>query len=266
MSTSRIDSPILYQWDLNENSTRYDYPRGRPDDNVLQVQFSILAFINGVVAIATFILITAILRSKKLRSNAFDLYILAMAFPDFAGSFLCLLTCSLSAPGSDFYSEAMCGFQSFYLVFAFAGNAWTNVAIIYQVNKLLVYSHNRRRYFPPTRHQVLCHITAVYIYAVIWASLVAYPLQGMPIQSKLYYGFACFPMEQDTQSTVFLYLAFLPGILLCPFLYTLFIMGRIKFKGMLPKEGRRRNLSIFLMRLIMLYFVGWLPFLILAFM
>ena len=266
MTASRIDSPILYQWDLNENSTRYDYPRGRPEDNVLQIQFSILAFINGLVAIATFILILAILKSKKLRSNAFNLYLLFMAIPDFIGSLFCLLTCAMSAPGSDFYSEAMCGFQSFYLIFAFAGNAWTNVIIFHQVNKLLEYSQNRRRYFPPTKQQVFCHVGMVYTYALIWAALMAFPIKGMPIQTKLYYGFACFPMEQDETSTWFFYFAFLPAILLFPFIYTLYVMGRILVKQMLPKEGKRRNLSIFLMRLILLYFVGWLPFLLLALM
>ena len=137
MSTSRIGNPVLYQWDLNENSTRYDYPRSRPADEVLQIQLSISAFVNAVVAVASFILILAILKSQKLRSNAFNLYILFMAIPDFIGSFFCLLTCAMSAPGSDFYSEAMCGFQAFYLIFAFTGNAWTNVIIFHQVNKLL---------------------------------------------------------------------------------------------------------------------------------
>lgn len=259
---TRLDSPTLYQWDLDENSTRYEYPRARPEDNVLQIQFSILAFINAVVAVSSLVLIIAILKSKQVRSSAFNLYLLFMAIPDFIGSFLCLLTCAMSAPGSDYYSEAMCGFQGFYLVFAFCGNAWINAVIVHEVNKLLNYSQKRRRYFPPTRRRVLCHVAAVYTYAAFWGLLTAFPILGMPFQTKAYYGFACFPMEQDTASTWFFYFAFLPGILMIPMLYSVFVMGRIILKGLLPTAGKRRALSLFLMRLIVVYFLGWLPFMI----
>ncbi|KAL3939052.1 MAG: hypothetical protein SGBAC_006156 [Bacillariaceae sp.] len=262
---TRLDSPTLYQWDLDENSTRYEYPRARPEDNVLQIQFSILAFINAVVAVSSLVLIIAILKSKQVRSSAFNLYLLFMAIPDFIGSFLCLLTCAMSAPGSDYYSEAMCGFQGFYLVFAFCGNAWINAVIVHEVNKLLNYSQKRRRYFPPTRRRVLCHVAAVYTYAAFWGLLTAFPILGMPFQTKAYYGFACFPMEQDTASTWFFYFAFLPGILMIPMLYSVFVMGRIILKGLLPTAGKRRALSLFLMRLIVVYFLGWLPFMIFSF-
>lgn len=265
-TSARLDSPILYRWDLNENSTRFDYPRVQPEGDILQIQFSILAFINFLVAASSMLVIVAILKSKRIRSRTFNLYLLFMAIPDFIGSFLCLLTCALSASRSIFFSEAMCGFQSFYLVFAFCGNAWTNVVIMNEVNKLLTYSEHRRRYFPPKRQRVYCQVAVVYTYALSWAALVAYPFQGVPIISKPYYGFACFPMEQDTASSLFLYVAFLPGILIFPMLYSLFIMGRILRRGMLPKAGKRRALSIFLMRLIVVYFVGWMPFLIFCFL
>mmetsp|Transcript_12207 Transcript_12207/g.29084 ORF Transcript_12207/g.29084 Transcript_12207/m.29084 type:complete len:385 (-) Transcript_12207:255-1409(-) len=266
-TTNRMDSPALYEWTIDQDSSsRYEYPRGQVSDDELQIQFSIMAFVNGIVVCATSVLILGILRSRKIRSNAFSLFILFMAIPDFLGAFFCLLTCALSATRSKYFSEAMCGFQSFYLVFAICGNCWINFVIVHEVHKLLTYSQNRRRYFPPTRQQVFCKVAAVYAYASIWGLLAAFPIPGMPFQTKAYHGFACFPMEQDTASTWFFYFAFLPGILLCPFMYSLFVIGRIILKGMLPQSGKRRKLSIFLMRLIGVYFFGWTPFLTFAFM
>ncbi|CAJ1934636.1 unnamed protein product [Cylindrotheca closterium] len=264
-STTRLDSPVLYDWQINENSTRYDPPRSQLSEDGIQIQFAVLAFVNVVVSSATLVLILGILRTRKIRSNAFSLYLLFMTIPDFLGAFFCVFTCALSAPISRYYSEAMCGFQSFYLTFAFCGNAWINLVIVQEVNKLLTYSQNRRRYFPPTRQQVFCKVAVVYTYAAIWGLLGAFPIPGLPLQTKAYYGFACFPMEVDVPSTYFFYFAFLPGILMFPFAYSVFVVGRIFWKGMLPQAGKRRKLSIFLIRLISVYFFGWTPFLLLTF-
>ncbi|CAJ1934637.1 unnamed protein product [Cylindrotheca closterium] len=264
-STTRLDSPVLYDWQINENSTRYDPPRSQLSEDGIQIQFAVLAFVNVVVSSATLVLILGILRTRKIRSNAFSLYLLFMAIPDFLGAFFCVFTCALSAPISRYYSEAMCGFQSFYLTFAFCGNAWINLVIVQEVNKLLTYSQNRRRYFPPTRQQVFCKVAVVYTYASIWGLLGAFPIPGLPLETKAYYGFACFPMEVDAPSTYFFYFAFLPGILLFPFAYSVFVVGRIFWKGMLPQTGKRRKLSIFLIRLVSVYFFGWTPFLLLTF-
>lgn len=264
MPETRLDTPTLYQWQLNENSTRYDNPRAQLSEHELQIQFSILAFINALVAFSTFVLIAGILRSRNVRSSSFNLYLLFMAIPDFIGSFFCLFTCALSAPLAKYYSEAMCGFQSFYLVFAFCGNAWVNVVIVHEVSKLLSYSQYRRRYFPPKRHQVFRHVALVYTYAFVWGILAAFPISGMPFQSKAFHGYACFPMEQDEFSSYFLYFAFLPGILIVPLVYCLYVVGRIWWMGLLPQAGKRRALSLFLMRLILVYFLGWAPFLLLG--
>jgi hypothetical protein len=162
MESTRLDSPTLYEWDLNENSTRYDYPRSWPEAGVLRIQFAVLATINALVAFASFILIVAILKSRKVRKDPFNLYLLLIAIPDFVASSSCFLTSVMSAPASKFFSEAMCGFQAFYLTFAFAGNALMNAVFVYQIHKLLKYSHRRRTYFPPTRQQVLGLAAAVY--------------------------------------------------------------------------------------------------------
>ena len=153
----RIHDPVLHEWALNATHDRYDYPKAWPSSGRLRVEFSILAAINALTASFVFLLIVALLRSKRVRSIVFNLYLLFIAIPDFLVSFLCFLTCAMSAPQSKFYSEWMCGFQSFYLNWAFISNAWLNGVVVFQIHRMLRHSRIRRRYRPPTHRQVCGH-------------------------------------------------------------------------------------------------------------
>ena len=263
-TTPRLDDPStrIYEWELNENSTRYEYPRAWPSSNALSIKFSLLATINAVVAASALLLIVSIVRYEKIRKNSFQLYLLFIAIPDFIASFCCFLTCVLSAPNAEYYSEAMCGFQSFYLTFGFTANGWMNGVIVYQVHKLLKYSQNRRRYFPPTRKQVFQHTAIVYVYALLWGMLSAFNISGVPLESHAFHGYACFPMEADRSLTWFYYFAFLPCVIMLPCTYAFGVFFHIYWYDLLPKEGKRRKIAIFLMRIIALYFFVWAPFLI----
>jgi hypothetical protein len=262
----RLDDPStrIYEWQLNENSTRYDAVRAWPTSDALSIKFSILATITAIVLVSSLLLIASILREAEIRRNSFNLYLLFIAVPDFIASFSCFLTCVMSAPKAEYYSEAMCGYQAFYLTFAFAANAWLNGVIMYQVHKLLRYSQHRRRYFPPRRKEVLCHAAAVYAYALFWGMLAAFNIQGMPLKSHAYYGYACFPMEADDTLTWFFYFVVMPFMLLIPCTYAFGVMFHIYWYKLMPSEGRSRNIALFLVRIVAVYFFVWLPFLLQA--
>ena len=241
------------------NYTRFDVPRAVPSSDELQIQFTALAVINAIVAVACLTIVLSILRNKTVRSNPFNLYLFCIATPDFIISFLCMLTCALSAPIKEYYSEWMCGFQSFYLVWGFTSNCWMNGVIVYQIHKLLRHSHIRRRYTPPSRKQVLIHACIVYLYACFWGLLGAFNITWLPHKTTAFYGFACFPVEYDLPSTIFWWLVFAPGFLLIPILYVVYVLYDIWKRDLLPKQGRRRNLSIYFFRLIFVYFFMWTP-------
>lgn len=260
----RVHDPVLYEWEIDkETHDRYDYPRAWPSAGKLHVEFSILAAINALTASFVFLLIVAICRSKRVRSNVFSMYLLAIAFPDFMVSFLCCITCALSAPGSQFYSEWMCGFQSFYLNWAFISNAWLNGVVVFQIHRMLRHSHIRRRYSPPTHKQVLGHASLVYAYSSFWGFLCGFNIHFLPHSSHLYYGFACMPMEYDRASTLFFWLVYLPMSLGIPLIFASYVTADIFMHKLLPPTGKRRALSMFLLRLCFLYFAVWLPFLVL---
>eukprot|EP00980_Cylindrotheca_fusiformis_P020624 scaffold7691_cov97-Cylindrotheca_fusiformis.AAC.4 len=159
----------------------------------------------------------------------------------------------------------MCGYQAFYLTFAFTANAWMNAVIVHQIHTLLKYSQQRRKYFPPTRKRVFFHTLTVYTYSFIWGMLATFHVPGFPLKTKLYYGFACFPMEYDVPSAYIFYVVFLPCILLLPCIYSLGVLFDILWNKLMPSQGKRRKISIFLIRLVGVYFLVWLPFVVSAF-
>jgi hypothetical protein len=213
----RLDDPVIYTWNLTEDSPRFDYPRARAnDDATLRLQFIILATINAIVAVVSGLLIISIVRSKKVWSNSFKLYLLFISLPDFLAAIFCVFTCASSAPKSEYISEAMCGFQSFYLVFNFTTNAWLNGIIVNQIHVLLKHSNIRRRYTSPTHRRVMCHAAAVYSYAIAVAMFGAFNIPHLPYQAHLYYGVACGPMEYDRASTFTFWLFLMPCMLGIP--------------------------------------------------
>jgi hypothetical protein len=264
----RIHSPVVEEWEIDSSSSRYNYPKVWPSRRQLHIEFSILASVNALTATAVFLLIIALVRyQRRARANgtnsSFNTYLLFIAMPDFLVSFLCCITCALSAPRDAFYSEWMCGFQSFYLNWAFISNAWLNGVIVYQIHTMLRHSNVRRRYRPPTERRVTEHAAAVYTYALLWGLACGFNMDFLPHSSHLYYGFACMPMEYSRASTLFFWLVYLPFSLGIPVCFAAYVVWDIWYHKLLPPTGKRRRLSMFLLRLAVLYFAVWLPFLIL---
>ena len=263
-ATHRLPEPdeIVYEWELNENSTRLEHAEAWSSEQDRLIRFSIVAAVNALVTISSLILILAILSSKKIRRNSFNLYLLYIALPDFFAGFSCFLTCVMSIPNATYYSEAMCGFQAFYLSFSITCNGWMNALIVYQVHKLLRFSHNRRRYFPPTRKEVTYQASAIYIYAIAIGLLSTFNIQGSPIKVINWSGFVCFPIDSEYRWGWFYFLVYIPLVVIIPCTYAFGAMFHIYWYGLLPKQGRTLTIALFLLRIICLYFFVWTPFLI----
>jgi len=257
----RLDDPTLFRSDVNQTQlSRFEYARVSASPQNLHIQFAILGTINLLVTLFTGTLIASILRSKKLRKQPFDLYLVFLAIPDFFSGFSCMLTCLMSVRGKAYVGEAMCGYQSFYLVFGVVANTWMAAVITYQIHTLLRYSHARRRYFPPTTKQVFWHTAGVYAWAALWGGLSASQsdIFGMAFQSHAYGGFYCGPMEAKGNSWFF-YLAFLNAMFFFPAIYAVGALAHIFWKGLMPQSGRRRTIALFLIRIMVLYFVIFMP-------
>lgn len=252
-------------WDLTSNSTRWEMATAAPSSETLHVQFAILAFINSIVALSCLLLLVAIFRVKTVRSKAFNCYLAAITLPDFVASFSCVITCAMSATVSTYYSEVMCGWQTFYLVWGFTSNCWMNAVIAHQLYTMLRISHFRGRYHPPKRTRVALQALCVYLYAAVIAALSTWNIPAVPLRAGSYSGFACFPKDYDVPSSIFFWLVFVPAFLLIPLGYVLVCVIIVFRRGMLPPIGRRRNLAVYFFRLVFVFVAMWLPFIIITF-
>jgi hypothetical protein len=70
-------------------------------------------------------------------------------------------------------------------------------------------------------------------------------------------------MEYSRASTLFFWLVYLPLTLGMPIVFASYVVVDILKNKLLPPTGKRRALTMFLLRLCFLYFAIWLPFLIL---
>ena len=156
--------------------------------------------------------------------------------------------------------------QTWYAVFGFGASCWMNEVISNQLYTMLKTSHFWGRYNAPTIRHVAKQTLIVYFYAACLATLATCNGFGViPYKGGAYQGYACVPKDYDDASTIFFWLGFVPLMLLIPLFYVLWCIIRIYKGGMIPPEGQRRTLGVYL-SLIFIFVVMWLPFIIVAFM
>ena len=266
--TSSLDKavPALRVDELNEDSSRYDHIAAAPPDEELVkywYSWTVLAFVNGLFS---FIVFLSIVINKKVREKPFNLYLIYLMIPDFVFSLLCAMTCLLNAINGAYWSHSMCNFQQFYTVFGFSANSWLNFVIAYQLHTMLRNSKIGRRYKLPTRRGVTIQAIAVYLWCSFLGSWGIYEADNFPFHSGQASGLACLPLEgRDKASSIFFWVVFFPLFAGIPIALVVWICCDIFFRGLMPPPGRRRLVTIYFGRLIIVFLVMWIPTLLLIF-
>ena len=86
----------MWQADLLQNASRYEWNRAKADPATLhRIWFSWMVA-SVVAALASVTIIAGILNSRAARSNVFNLLLVFLCLPDFVFSSLCGVTCTLS--------------------------------------------------------------------------------------------------------------------------------------------------------------------------
>jgi hypothetical protein len=74
------------------------------------------------------------------------------------------------------------------------------------------------------------------------------------------------PIERDTQSTIFFWLCFFPLFVGIPVVYVVYVCYDVMVvRKLLPPKGKRRVLSVYFFRLILVFLIMWLPTFIVLF-
>lgn len=258
-------SPGLRISDLTDESTRYDVLVAAPPNEDLVKYWYSWASIAGFVGLLNLVVFLGIISDKATRRKPFNLYLVFLLIPDFMFSLLCGTTCLVNALNGEYLSHWMCNFQQFYCVFGIGANAWMNAVIAFQLHKILRDSHQRRRYMVPSSRQIYLQSLAVYLWCLFLASWGLYDTPAFPFHSGQISGLACLPVELDQASTIFFWLLFFPCFAGFPVLYVLWVCWDVYRKKLLPPAGKRRLLSIYFGRLVLVFLVFWVPTLLILF-
>jgi len=76
---------------------------------------------------------------------------------------------------------------------------------------------------------------------------------------------ACLPVEQSWQSSIFFWLVFFPLFGAIPITYILYISFIVWKHKLLPPQGKRRLLVIYFGRIVVVFILCWVPYMLLLF-
>jgi len=145
-----------FRWDeMDSSNNKYEWAVAAPSDEILRrmwTGWSVVSLTCGFFALAVF---TGMISKRQVRENSFNVYVMAVSFPDFMPGILCGVDCVLRVMEGDAYTRNQCKFQAFYTSFNVVCNSWMNALICWEIHRLLRCSMRRERYFPPTVCNVL---------------------------------------------------------------------------------------------------------------
>mmetsp|Transcript_4560 Transcript_4560/g.10806 ORF Transcript_4560/g.10806 Transcript_4560/m.10806 type:complete len:380 (-) Transcript_4560:258-1397(-) len=211
----------------------------------------------GVLVVATSI--AAILSNKTTRKSPFNVYVLFLMLPD---ALFALIN------GGHYASRALetsltppYEVSSFGFFFYFACNFYTNGVVTFEVHKLITQSNKRQRTPPPDLRRVYTQVATAYFLTTILALWAALPVS---------WSLSHISNREEGEGTMgsppggtFSYLA---GVILAytlivipPSSYVAFVSIRVWRKKLLPRKGRTRALSLFFLRVIVVFVLFYFP-------
>mmetsp|Transcript_4567 Transcript_4567/g.10816 ORF Transcript_4567/g.10816 Transcript_4567/m.10816 type:complete len:416 (-) Transcript_4567:190-1437(-) len=211
-----------------------------------------------------FVIAAILISNKTTRKSPFNVYVLFLMLPDALFTMINgghyasrALETSLTPP----YEVSSFGF-----FFYFACNFYTNGVVTFEVHKLITQSNKRQRTPPPDLRRVYTQVATAYFLTTILALWAALPVS---------WSLSHISNREEGEGTMgsppggtFSYLA---GVILAyalvvipPSSYVVFVSIRVWRKKLLPRKGRTRALSLFFLRVIVVFVLFYFPNLMLS--
>ncbi|CAJ1939949.1 unnamed protein product [Cylindrotheca closterium] len=220
------------------------------------------ALINLVASFACFFFIAAMLSKPTIRNNSYNLYVVFMIFPDGINTLFRVLTNVFLAlnHGVHWYPPGFHYLDLFFWMFYYVCNFYLNVFVTFEINKLVEHCHRGRRIPVLKLQRTRRQIAGVYFFSACIASLMVLP-----------FPFALYHIIDDRRGKgrtgsgpngwysfdVATYIFLL--IMAVPVSFVLLVAVRMWIKKLLPKRGRLRVLTLFFLRVIILFIVFYVP-------
>ena len=227
----------------------------------LQLMWVLWAVLFGAIALYVMTVLSSILVNRRVLKSPFNCYLVFLMIPDLTYTGSCSIGCFLNYAAGYYYSPTACRMQSMYLIWGAGANTWINAVVAYEVRKLLRSSYIRKHYIPPTRKRVVLKSLIVYVYVafVAFCGLGFDWMAWLPHTTLSLSGLACIPVEYNLASSLFFWLVFVPAFMGIPIVYVGFVIWDVLYHKLLPPRGRRRMLATYFFRIVVAFFIMWLP-------
>ncbi|CAB9500180.1 expressed unknown protein [Seminavis robusta] len=245
--------PKLRLWDLNETSSHHDHLIAAPSDEQLVSMWLGNGVVFSIFLVFNLLVFLAILLTKETRTNGFNQYLLAIMLPDIICNGYCALQSNILAATGSYYGH-WCKTQLFVVVFFAISNFYLNAVVAQELKILLQASMRRQRYFPPSQKRICLLVTASYLWACLVATISLFIVQTDALQ-----GVVCVPMVGEDTHSKLAYFLFLVPLLFIPILHVCYVALHIARGGLLPDNGRTREIAIFFARIFLVMELMWAP-------
>jgi hypothetical protein len=208
---------------------------------------------NGISMISTWTLIIAILRSPKVRTKPFNLYLVFSILPDaykntagFAANLANLLRDS-----GDKYACTVIGWNDVYW---WCANLWMACVVFGHLHKMLLAAKRLKRHGPPKLPRVIKESVAVHIFSLFMATLTLIPVDWIPKATPMS-GCEAYPEDKNTAQYIFYWVFFMPATSLIPTFWVTGLCFDIWWRKMLPVNGKTRSLLFYFARLLTVIYI-----------
>ncbi|KAL3941325.1 MAG: hypothetical protein SGBAC_004299 [Bacillariaceae sp.] len=218
------------------------------------------AVISLITSLIHFFFLYALLRKEKIRQSSYNVYIIFLILPDafvnFTSHGLFNGFVALNG-GNDVFPPGYYYVDVWSWFFYYNANCFLNGVVAYEINNLVLRSYARKRTNPPSLSRVYKQVAAVYLLATMagLVMVVPYPWALYTITDSLKgKGEMGGEVFDETTATGIGF-----GFMLLPMVYVVIVRIRIWWRDLLPKSGRTRTLSLFFMRIIIVFLIFYLP-------
>ena len=222
----------------------------------------------------------------RRRKSPFNLYLVFLMIPDVVFTGFCGMICFMNADNGSYYSQNICYFQAWVVIFGFTGSSWMNALIASEVYRMLAFplevqqqqqqQQSRSlqlsletaeeeavvspaaplRYAPPTLGKIAFDSLCVLSFAAFASSWGILGISWLPHDTDFSeFGLACLPIADELGEYLFFYGFFVFVIFGAPFIYVCMLCYKIWKYHLLPRQGRQRILALFFFRLAAIFLV-----------
>ena len=261
---------------LQEESTEPDGPLSGNITDVEQPNYdinsfkyypkawSIVQFLTGILLGCTCLyacwFLYTICKIKETRMKAYNIYLIFLILPDAQLNLIwCVARIYESLNMGEYTNHPrLCLARNGSSYFYYFGNLWLNAIVGYEIYNMVLNSHRRKKTPPPTVKKVLIQIGSVFVViglVTAWSISDGITWSPYTTTNTLYcHTNVGSPVFTKWVATTILFLLVLP-----PIIYVTFVYYRIYKYNLLPKSGRTKAISMYFLRILIVFFAFYLP-------